>query len=55
MKKYYGGKRKVSKDQAESRRIYASEILDVADVQEQKTSAVEVTISETLTLITLVN
>ena len=46
VKKYYSRKTKVSKDQAENRRIYASEILDVADVQEQKTSAVEVKISE---------
>ncbi len=43
VKKVRNGSRK-SVDQTENRRIHATEILDVADVAEKKTSAVEVTI-----------
>ncbi len=46
VKKVLSRKNQKSGDQTEKRRIYASEILNVADVQEQLTSAVEVAISE---------
>ena len=46
VKKIASRKNRKSEAQAGSRRIYASEILDVADVLEQKTSAVEVRIPE---------